>query len=287
MIMVDWDARQYLQFESERTRPAIDLLARVEGAARRAVDLGCGPGNSTELLAARFPGAEVVGIDSSDNMLAKARERLPRVVFEKADLRTWRPPQPIDVIFANAVMQWVPGHVKVMARLIEELAPGGRLAVQMPDNHDEPTHVSMREIAALKPFAAKLAATSAQRDAVPAFEDYYVALAGSGAELDLWRTTYAHVLPAPEAIVEWVKGTALRPFLAPLTASEQMDFLSRYGAAIAKAYPRMPDGRVILRFPRLFIVAVKRAPAQGSRRVKGSKPNLRRQAIAIAKRGRQ
>jgi len=279
--MADWNARQYLQFESERTRPAIDLLARVEGGARRVVDLGCGPGNSTELLAARFPAAELVGIDSSEDMLAKARTRLPRVAFEKADLRAWRPSSPLDVIFGNAVMQWVPAHREVMARLFDDLAPGGRLAVQMPDNHDEPTHVLMRETAALQPFAAKLAAASAERDAVATFEDYYAALAAHGAQLDLWRTTYAHVLPAPQAIVEWVKGTALRPFLAPLRASEQADFLSRYGATIAKAYPPMADGRVILRFPRLFIVAVKPPRERSSRPVRNSK------STAIAARGRR
>jgi len=277
--MVDWDARQYLQFESERTRPAIDLLARVEGSASRAVDLGCGPGNSTELLVARFPAAEIVGVDSSDDMLAKARARLPKLDFERADIASWRPVALPDVIFANAAMQWVPGHAGVMARLIDDLAPGGRLAVQMPDNIDEPTHVLMRETAARQPFAAKLIGAAAQREAIGAFEDYYAALAARGARLDLWRTTYAHILESPQAIVEWVKGTGLRPFLAPLTAAEQTDYLAAYGAAIVKAYRPMADGRVILRFPRLFIVAVKDAPRRGSRRVKGSTPHSTRRAM--------
>jgi trans-aconitate 2-methyltransferase len=284
--MADWDARQYLQFESERTRPAIDLLARVEGSASRAVDLGCGPGNSTELLVARFPAAEIVGVDSSDDMLAKARARLPNLGFEKADIVSWRPGAPPDVIFANAVMQWAPGHVGVMTRLIDDLAPGGRLAVQMPDNFDEPTHALMRETAARQPFAAKLVGAPAQREAIGAFEDYYAALSSGGARLDLWRTTYAHILESPQAIVEWVKGTGLRPFLAPLTAGEEADYLAAYGAAIAKAYPPMADGRVVLRFPRLFIVAVKAALARSSRRVKGSTPHSIRRA-RIAKQGRR
>jgi trans-aconitate 2-methyltransferase len=285
--MADWDAQQYLQFESERTRPAIDLLARVAGSARRVVDIGCGPGNSTELLVARFPGAEVVGLDSSDDMLAMARARLPNLEFERADIASWRSVTPPDVIFANAVMQWVPGHVGVMARLVDDLAPGGRLAVQMPDNIDEPTHVLMRETAAGQPFAAKLIGAAAEREAIGAFEDYYATLAARGARLDLWRTTYAHVLESPPAIVEWVKGTGLRPFLAPLTAGEEADYLAAYGAAIARAYPPMADGRVILRFPRLFIVAVKDAPRRGSRGVKASKARLDAPGEMIAEQGRR
>lgn len=277
--MADWDARQYLQFESERTRPAIDLLARVEGSASRAVDLGCGPGNSTELVVARFPEAEVIGVDSSDAMLAQARVRLPKLVFEKADIASWRAAAPFDVIFANAVMHWVAGHISVMGRLIDELAPGGRLAVQMPDSLDEPAQMLARESAALTPFADKLAGALAQRETIGAFEDYYAGLAARGARLDLWSTTYAHVLPGPEAIVEWMKGAGLRPFLDPLSGGEKKDFLAAYGAAIAKAYPPLPDGRVLFRFPRLFIVAVKDAPRRGSRRVKGSRPQSTRRAM--------
>jgi trans-aconitate 2-methyltransferase len=257
--MSDWDARQYLQFEAERTRPAADLLARVAGAARRVVDLGCGPGNSTELLAARFPDADVTGIDNSEDMLAKARKRLPEIRFVQSDVAVWRAGAPIDVIFANAVMQWIPRHIAVMSHLIDQLAPGGRLAVQMPDNLDEPTHALMREIAGQAPFAAKLADATASREPLGAFEDYYAALASRSARVDLWRTTYAHILAGPAAIVEWMKGTGLRPFLDPLSPVEREDYLARYGAAIAKAYPPLPDRRVLLRFPRLFIVAVKEA----------------------------
>jgi trans-aconitate 2-methyltransferase len=257
--MSDWDACQYLQFEAERTRPAADLLARVAGGARRVVDLGCGPGNSTELLAARFPDAELTGIDNSEDMLAKARKRLPKIRFVRGDVATWQADAPIDVIFANAVMQWIPRHIAVMSHLIDQLATGGRLAVQMPDNLDERTHALMREIAGQAPFAAKLAAATASREPLGAFEDYYAALAPRSARVDLWRTTYAHVLAGPAAIVEWVKGTGLRPFLDPLSPDEQGEYLARYGAAIDKAHPPLPDGRALLRFPRLFIVAVKEA----------------------------
>ncbi|HLJ71516.1 MAG TPA: trans-aconitate 2-methyltransferase [Roseiarcus sp.] len=257
--MSDWDSRQYLQFEAERTRPAADLLAQVKGSARRVVDLGCGPGNSTEILAARFPDAEALGLDNSDDMLAKARARLPKIKFDKADISTWRPASAPDVIFANAVMQWTPRHIELMARLLDCLAPSGRLAVQMPDNLAEPTHALMRETAALAPFAVKLAHAAASRERIGTFEEYYAALSPRAARLDMWRTTYAHILEGAPAIVEWVKGTGLRPFLDPLTPEEKRDFLARYGAAIAEAYPSLPDGRALLRFPRLFIVAAKSA----------------------------
>jgi trans-aconitate 2-methyltransferase len=257
--MSDWDALQYLQFEAERTRPAADLLSQVVGSARSVVDLGCGPGNSTELLAARFPDANVLGIDNSDDMLIKARMRLPKIQFENSDVATWRPISSPDIIFANAVMQWIPRHIEVMAGLVDALAPGGRLAVQMPDNLDEATHALMRETAGFAPFLTKLASAAASREPIGAFEDYYAALAPRCSRVDLWRTTYVHVLAGPAAIVEWVKGTGLRPFLTPLSADEKALFLARYGEAIAKAYPLLPDGRVLLRFPRLFIVAVKSA----------------------------
>jgi trans-aconitate 2-methyltransferase len=146
-----------------------------------------------------------------------------------------------------------------MSHLIDQLATGGRLAVQMPDNLGEPTHALMREIASAAPFADKLAGAAASREPMGAFEDYYAALAPRSARVDLWRTTYAHVLAEPSAIVEWVKGTGLRPFLDPLSLDERAEYLARYGAAIAKAYPPLPDGRALLRFPRLFVVAVKAA----------------------------
>jgi trans-aconitate 2-methyltransferase len=186
-------------------------------------------------------------------MLAKARKRLPDLTFEQVDAATWEPREPADVIFANAVFQWLPDHLTVLKRLMEKLAPGGVLAVQMPDNLTEPSHRLMREAAA--PFADKLA--GAARDPLPPVAAYYDALIPYSARLDIWHTFYNHPLASASAIVEWLKGTGLRPFLDPLDANEQVAFLDDYLRRIGQAYPPMTDGKVLLRFPRLFVVAVK------------------------------
>jgi trans-aconitate 2-methyltransferase len=256
--MSDWDAGQYVKFEDERTRPARDLLAQVPLAtARHVADLGCGPGNSTEILAARFPGAETVGLDSSSDMLASARKRLPNIKFEHADLNAWMPDRPYDLLFANAVFQWVPDHLAVLQRLLGALPAGGVLAVQMPDNLDEPSHALMRATAADGPWAARLGAAAAARDRLPAPATYYDRLRPLCRRLDLWHTAYNHPLDGAAAIVEWVKGTGLRPFVDPLDPAMRADFLAAYGARLAAAYPPLTDGKVLLRFPRLFVVATR------------------------------
>ena len=254
----DWNARQYLKFEDERTRPPRDLLAQVPlQSPRRVIDLGCGPGNSTELLIARYPQAEVIGLDSSPDMLRQARERLPYCTFAEADLATWNPQEGTDLLFANAVFQWVPDHTAVLRRLLERLPEGGVLALQMPDNTDEPALALMREVAKTGPWAAEVGLAAASRDDLPEPAAYYDLLKPLCAHLDIWHTVYNHVMAGPDAIVEWFRGSALRPFLSVLNADMRRGFVAEYRARIARAYPARFDERVLLRFPRLFIVATR------------------------------
>ncbi len=256
--MADWNAGQYLKFEDERTRPAIDLIGRVPLAEiRSAVDIGCGPGNSTELIVNRYPDARVLGLDNSPDMLAKAQARLMGVSFQEADIAAWSPDERYDLIFANAVLQWLPDHQRLLARLTSFLEARGCLAVQMPNNLHEPSHSLMRKVAQEGPWAEKLKDASVSREEIGSFEDYYFWLLEAGCSVDLWQTTYVHPLEDAAAIVEWLKGTGLRPYLDPLSPEEQSGFLDRYRAEIEKAYPAQQDGRVLLRFPRLFMVAQK------------------------------
>lgn len=254
--MSDWSPSLYTRFEDERTRPARDLLAQVPlTAPRRIVDMGCGPGNSTELLAERYPGAELTGLDSSPAMLAEARLRLHKAQFAAADAQTWTPEAGAELVFANAIYQWVPDHLAVLPKVLAAMGEGGCLAVQMPDNFAEPTHELMRVVAADGPWAERLRSTA--RASLPAPRIYYDALKPVAAKLDIWHSIYNHVLADAAAVVDWVRSTGLRPFLEPLTAEEREAFLSRYQALVAAAYPPASDGKVLLRFPRLFIVAVR------------------------------
>jgi trans-aconitate 2-methyltransferase len=256
--MEDWSAGQYLKFEDERTRPPRDLLAQVPlTKARRVVDLGCGPGNSTELLVERFPYAEVVGLDSSPNMLRQARARLPKCSFIAADIAAWSPDARTDLLFANAVIQWLPDHPSVLRQLLEALPPGGVLAVQMPDNTREPALRLQREVAESGPWAGNPALRQAARADLPPPEAYYDLLRPSCARIDIWHSVYNHVMAGPQGIVEWFKGSSLQPFLSPLDAPAREQFLAAYGEKVARAYPPRFDGKVLLRFPRLFIVATR------------------------------
>jgi trans-aconitate 2-methyltransferase len=256
--MADWSAAQYLKFADERTRPSRDLLAAVPLAeARHVVDIGCGPGNSTELLAERFAGADVKGVDSSPAMLEAARRRLPGRVFEQADARAWSPAAGTDLLFANAVFQWLPDHPAILVRLLGELKPGAVLAVQMPDNLAEPSHRAMREIAASGPWRDRLQAAIGHREPLPSPAAYYDLLAPLSARVEVWHTLYNHALADPAAIVEWVKGTGLRPFVDPLDEADRKAYLDAYLARIAADYPPRVDGKVLLRFPRIFIVAIR------------------------------
>jgi trans-aconitate 2-methyltransferase len=253
-----WSAAQYTKFEKERNRPIADLLAHIPVTnANKVVDIGCGPANSTELLSAQYPGANVAGIDSSGDMIAAARKRLPGAHFEVADIATWQGDGLYDVILANASLQWVPDHQTLFPNLINKLASGGSLAVQMPDNFEEPAHRLMREVAANGPWSAKLESAS-KRLTREGAAWYHKNLKSKVSTLNIWRTTYFHPLEGgPGAIVEWFKGTGLRPFLDPLSEEGKNSFLEIYTNEIAKVYPALEDGSVLLPFPRLFIIATR------------------------------
>ncbi len=258
-MKTDWNTDQYLQFEDLRTRPAYELLNRVTlNQPKKVVDLGCGPGNSTELLQARFPSAVISGVDSSPNMLDEAKKRLPDLAFSLDDIATWDPLEKVDVIFANASLQWVTGHHELFPRLMRCLNNGGIFAVQMPDNLSEPTHALMRETATEGPWSAKLSEAVKSRETIGSSADYYNWLTDQSEIVDIWRTSYEHVLPNADAIVDWVKSTGLRPFLAPLNDQERQAYREQYLGKIKQAYKPLSDGRVLLTFPRLFIVARKK-----------------------------
>ena len=252
--MAAWNPSQYLKFADERTRPAADLLARVALASpATVVDLGCGPGNSTELLARRWPDAQVTGVDNSAEMLEKAGRDHPDWTWQLADIAAWSPRAPADLIFANAALHWVPDHGTLFPRLFGHVAKGGALAVQMPRNFGEPSHTMMHRTAEDPRWRDRLAGI--QRRPVDGPGRYYDLLAPLARRLDLWETDYVHVLDGVDAILEWVRGTGLRPYLDPLDKAERAEFTSRYLAALGEAYRPAADGRVLFPFRRLFIIA--------------------------------
>jgi len=253
--MARWNDDQYLKFGDERTRAARELLARVPlGHAERVVDLGCGPGNSTALLRERWPSARLSGVDNSPEMLERARRDFPTIEWVLGDAGSYRASEPVDLLFANAVFHWLPDHATLFPSLIEQVRKGGVLAVQMPQSFEQPSHRLMREVRA-RLLPGRTSVDAATPVAGPAF--YYDLLAPRATTVDIWRTTYEHVMPDAAAIVEWVKGTGLRPYLGDLTESERTTFLDAYQAAIEVAYPARADGKRLFSFPRLFMVAVR------------------------------
>lgn len=255
----DWNATQYLRFEEERTRPSQDLAARIPlQSPRHIVDLGCGPGNSTAVLASRFPKAHVTGLDSSPDMIEKAKKRLPGTEFTLADLNSYTPSGPVDVFYSNATFQWLPpaDRINVITKLIKSQESGGIFAFQVPDNLSEPSHDLMRQTALDGPWASTFKSFEG-RYYIQSPLEMYDHLKPLCSTVDMWHTTYYHVLDGHEAIVEWVKSTGLRPFIDPLSPDQREGFLEAYLHRIKEAYPLCYDGKVILPFPRFFMVAVK------------------------------
>lgn len=251
-----WSPVQYLKFEDQRTRPALDLLGRVACKDPKAVtDIGCGPGNSTELLVERFGAAHVMGVDSSPQMIEAARNRLPECHFETGDVSNWQPKVAQDVLFANAVLQWVPDHNVLFPRLASFLKPGGVLAVQMPDNLNEPTHVGMRTVASDVRWSSYLKNADSERTSILSVSEYWSLLKPHVSSVDIWRTTYNHPLVGLDGIIEWFKGTGLLPYLSRLDDRQITEYLQAYRQFLSQHYPVLEDGSVLLPFPRLFIVA--------------------------------
>lgn len=256
-----WDANLYLKFADHRVRPALDLMGRLdpETANRPGhaiYDLGCGAGNITRILAERFPAATLIGIDSSDEMLAKARSQTigKRVTFAKGDLTRFKPEVPPSTLYSNAAYQWVENHIDYFPGLLQVLPSGGQLAIQMPRNHEAASHVSMRKAAEMGPWRDKLARVGGIRS-VWEPDRYYDALKPLSASLDIWETIYQQALTGKDPVVQFTAGTGLRPYMAMLDEREQKAFYDTYAELLAEAYPMRPDGTTLFPFRRLFIVA--------------------------------
>jgi trans-aconitate 2-methyltransferase len=255
-----WDPELYQRFGDERSRPFFDLVGRVAAEAPRVVvDLGCGPGPLTATLARRWPGAQVRGIDSSAEMI-KAARALPaagrRLSFALGDVRDWKPGGRVDVIISNAVLQWVPGHLDVVARWAGFLTEGGWLAFQVPGNFDQPSHQALRELAGTDRWRPALAGVRFNRQAADPVQ-YADLLARAGFEVDAWETTYLHVLHGDDPVLDWYRGTGLRPVIAALPPEQAGEFLADYRARMSEAYPAAPYG-TLFPFRRVFTVAVRR-----------------------------
>jgi trans-aconitate 2-methyltransferase len=259
--MSSWDANLYLQFADERTQPSIDLVARITAREpRRIVDLGCGPGNSTEILRRRWPNADLIGVDHSPDMIAAARSAFPAGKWLIGNISTFQDDQPFDIVFSNAALQWVPNHHAVFPHLWEMVAPGGVLAVQVPVHLSSPLHQLILEIANDPIWQTRL--TNARTAIVVGRpENYYEILQQLGARIEMWVTEYYHIMEDARAIVSWIRGTGLRPFLQALADdNERQMFLDRLLEGVARAYPCQKDGRVLFPFRRLFLLSARSEP---------------------------
>lgn len=248
-----WDPDRYLAYADERGRPFVELVARIRASSpATVVDLGCGPGTLTRLLIERWPEAEITGIDSSPEMIAKASEVGGEVSYEVGDVMTWAPFEPVDVLVSNATLQWVPDHLGLLPRLVSHVRPGGWFAFQVPGNFDEPTHTIRRELAAEEPYAGRTGGVAAPE----AFDagTYLEVLAGLGCTVDAWETTYLHVLTGPDPVFTWVSGTGARPTLQALEPDLRAAYEDEFRRRLAVAYPSTAAG-VVMPFRRVFVVA--------------------------------
>lgn len=252
--MTTWDPNRYLQFADDRSRPFIDLVARVQGEPATIVDLGCGPGHLTAVLRSRWPEATIHGVDSSPDMIDRANGdgADDRVTYELADVTTWTASEPVDLIISNALFQWVPDQLEVIRRLAAHVAPGGTFALQVPCNYDAPSHRLLHEISSQPPYGEHTAGLHDDRGTHP--ETYLELFTGLGWAVDAWETTYLHVLQGDDPVFDWISGTGARPILQALPDGVREEFVGAYKAALREAYPAQPWGTV-LPFSRTFAVA--------------------------------
>ena len=252
---MQWDPVQYGRYAGERGRPFLDLVARIAAPSpRRVVDVGCGPGALTALLADRWPAAQVLGLDSSPEMIATAAGTTrPNLRFELADAADWSMPADLDVLVSNATLQWVPDHLRVLAAWAETLPPGGWLAVQVPGNFESPSHTLMRSLAESPRWREQLNGVLRHHDSVATPSEYAQLLLSAGLAADVWETTYLHVLAGADPVLDWVRGTGLRPVLAALPPAQAAEFEAEYAAQLREAYPAGPAGTVFP-FRRIFAV---------------------------------
>ncbi len=250
-----WSPEQYLKFAAPRFRPAQDLLARVLVEAPGTVyDLGCGAGNVTRMLAGRWPDAQIVGVDASEEMLAQAEREASGIIWQRRSVAEWTPEEPADVIYSNAALHWLPDHQTLFPRLMGSLAPGGVLAVQMPRNFNEPSHTLIWETLRAGPWRARLEHL-VRPSPVAAPDFYYGLLAPLAVEVDIWETQYLQVLEGKDPVKEWTKGTWLKQFLDELDEADRPAFEEDYAGRLRRAYPGREDGKTLFPFRRLFIVA--------------------------------
>ena len=253
-----WDSEKYLKFEKERTQPAIDLVRRVEGRnVSSALDVGCGPGNSSAVIKSVFPEADILGIDFSADMIERAKKDYTDITFEQwdADVFTEKSGQKFDLIFSNACLQWLPDQFKTIKNLYKLLNENGIMAIQIPCNFDEPIHHLIHKVVTSEKW--KNVFKQQRNYVMGTVEEYFDVLSALSDEFDIWTTTYHHVLPSHEAIWTWYEGTGLRPYLSQIDDSMRDEFKKDIMEEIRKNYPLQKNGKVIFDFPRLFFVIEK------------------------------
>lgn len=253
--MSDWNSELYLKFKAQRTQPAIDLAARLEGEPSEIIDLGCGPGNSTRVFKSRFPNAHIIGADSSENMLQKARSENPDLDFMLLDLNDDLSEYngKFNVVFSNACFQWLPKHRELLPKVFELLKSGGVLAAQIPMNYDEPIHKIIRRISESPKWSEKF--PEKRIFGTLTIPEYHDIISSMTNDFELWQTTYCHRMPSIESIIEWYRSTGLRTYIAALSEEDGAEFIAEISAQLEKEYPKQANGEIIFRFPRFFFIA--------------------------------